>query len=245
MTLRALVVDDEIPARLRLRELIADTEGIECVGEAADVPTAVASIGETRPDLVFLDIQIPGGGGLAVAQTVGCAAMPAVVFVTAFERYAVPAFDLDAVDYLLKPFDDARFASAVARVRRRVEGPGSARAHDTFVVRERGSTRWIPSTEIEWVQARDQYAVLHLRGGGDAWMRASLRELEGRLAVCGFVRVHRSTIVDPGSIREVRPRSHGDLEACLDSGVRVRVSRTFRDRILAALASRSGAAADG
>ncbi|MEZ4364440.1 MAG: LytTR family DNA-binding domain-containing protein [Kofleriaceae bacterium] len=235
--MRVVVVDDEPPARLRLRQLVARTAALDLVGEAEDGESALRLIRAVRPDLVFLDMELPRGGGLEVVAALGDE-LPALVVVTAFDRYAVPAFDAGAVEYLLKPFDDDRFELAVERISRRV-GPPRASAPSVLTIRERGRTARIPIPTVEWVEAQDQYAVLHLQDGGEAWMRSSLRELESVLQPHGFVRAHRSALVDPRRVRELRSRSHGDVELVLASGARVRASRTFRAELVEALSPRA------
>ncbi len=243
MTIRVLLADDEPPARRKLAAHLRDEADVEIAGEAANGLEAVEKIGSLAPDLVFLDVQMPGLTGLDVVETVGPAAMPPVVFVTAYDEYAVRAFDLEAVDYLLKPYDAARFRSAMERARRRVAGPGSAaslerlvaalrpRHLDRFVVRDGEKVVLVPARSVLRLEAEGNYVRLHT-GEGSHLVRETLARLEERLDPRRFARVHRSEIVAVEAVRELLPWSHGDYVAVLRNGTQVRVSRRYQARLL-------------
>lgn len=242
--LTAVVVDDEPHARRTLRLLLDREPDVRVIGECGDGATAVAEIRRLRPDVVFLDVQIPGADGFEVLRSLEPNAVPAIVFVTAFDEYAVRAFDEHAVDYLLKPFSDERFALVVARVRqvlkrrdfdeieRRLQALLEATSpalpvQDPLVVRDGHRTIVIPLNEIEWIEAEDYYVRVHALGRRPL-VRRSLQSLLPSLAPAGFVRVHRSAIVNLAAVREVRPLAVGDHEIVLASGTVVRLSRSFR-----------------
>lgn len=251
--LRVLVVDDEPLARDRLRAALAAEPGVEVVGECPDGLEAVRAIGRLRPDLVLLDVQMPGLDGFGVIREVGAAAMPPVIFVTAWDDYAVQAFEVQALDYLLKPFDDDRLRAALARardpgreagalaaqLRRLLEQhsaggtvpPGGTAYAQRLLVRRGAAIRYVPLAEVEWIEAADNYVRLH-GSSGTHLVRMTLRELEGRLDPAEFARVHRSAIVRLAAIREIRPWAGGDYLAVLQSGREVRISRTHRERVI-------------
>lgn len=228
MTLRVLVVDDEPLARQRLRDLLEKEPDVEIAGEAASGPEAVESIRKERPDLVFLDVQMPGLSGIEVASEVGADAMPATIFVTAFDEYAVRAFELAAVDYLVKPFDDERFEQAFRRARRRVEP--EPRYLDRIAVDTRGQTRVIPVAKIDYITASGAYAELHV---GDATfaVRERMQALEERLDPRRFARIHRSTIVRLDLVDALLRAGGGDYAVRLRNGVELAVSRGKREEL--------------
>ena len=253
--LRVLIVDDEPLARLGVRQLLAREPGTEIVGEAKDGREAVAAIGKLSPELVFLDVQMPRLDGFGVIAAVGAAHMPAVVFVTAFEEFAVRAFEVSALDYLLKPLDGARFAESLARVRRRLATtghPGEAEvshqlaallAHvqgtsvlprpddppaylERMAVRASGErTVFLHTAEIGWIEAADYYVNLHVNPRQSYLVRESLSELERCLDPARWVRLHRSALVNLDHIQEVVSLGGEECEAVLRDGSRLRVSR--------------------
>lgn len=245
MTLRVLVADDEPPARRKLLGHLREEPDVEVAGEAANGLEAVERIGSLAPDLVFLDVAMPGLSGLEVVEAVGPAAMPPVVFVTAFDEYAVRAFELEALDYLLKPYDAERFRKAMERVRRRLSAPpaGAAalerlvaalrpREHlARFVVREGEKVLLVPAREVIRLEAEGNYVRLHTAAASHL-VRDTLARLEERLDPRRFARVHRSEIVAVDAVRELLPWSHGDLVAVLRNGAQVRVSRRYQERLL-------------
>jgi len=238
-----LIVDDEPPARRTLRMLVEREPGATVAGEAGDGVSAAGLIDRVRPDILFLDVQMPGGTGFDVLARLGDETPCAVVFVTAFDRYALRAFEARALDYLLKPFTDERFAEVFARARRAVHErrlagtaerletlmdaiPRSARA-ERLVLREGTRTLVIPLDDIVWIEAEDYCVRVHTIRERPL-IRRSLRDLLGELDVGRFVRVHRSAIVNLDHVRELRGLPAGDAELGLSTGVAVRVSRTHR-----------------
>lgn len=242
--IRVLVVDDEAPARQRLVDLLKKDPQVGCVLEAKNGRAAVELIRREALDLVFLDVQMPELDGLQVIDTVGAAAMPLTVFVTAYDEHAIRAFEANALDYLLKPFSDERWEAAFARAKNRhdevsvrefgrsvlrllgsrSQGP---RYLDRLVVKGSGNTRFVRVTDIDWIESAGVYVNLHI-AGKELLYRSALSELAEHLDPMRFVRVHRSAIVNIDSIVELHPISHGEFEIVLKDGHRSRVSRTYR-----------------
>jgi len=242
--IRVLVVDDEAPARQRLIDLLKKDQQIGSVLEAANGNAAVEIIAREALDLVFLDVQMPELDGLQVIDTIGAAAMPLTIFVTAYDKHAIRAFEANALDYLLKPFSDERWEAALARARiRRRElslhefgnrvlhmlstRPHASRYMDRLVVKGSGTTRFIRVAEIDWIEGAGVYVNLHA-SGKELLYRSTLNELARHLDPMRFIRIHRSSIVNIESIVELRPISHGEFELLLKDGHRPRVSRTYR-----------------
>ena len=248
MTLRALIVDDEAIARRRVRRLLRDVEDVEVAGECADGPAALGAIQRLRPDLVFLDVQMPGLDGFGVVERLGAAPAPALIFVTAFDRYALQAFDAHAIDYLLKPIDPARLRAAVARARQWVAGggePGDLRALlaqlrerprylSRLAVRSGRRIALVDVAAIEWLQAADNYVSVRA-GGREYLLRETLTSLEQQLDPARFLRIHRSTIVALDRVLELEPATHGDFHVRLRDGTRLTLSRSWRERLERAL----------
>lgn len=243
--IRVLIVDDEPLARERLRRLLEKEGDVELAGECEDGNAAIEAISDLRPDLVFLDIQMPGRDGFAVIKAVGPEKMPAVIFVTAFDRYALRAFEVHALDYLLKPFDAERFAQALSRARQRVErggggGQGLAPLLESVggrVVGEdedpgEGDTAGfaIPEADIDYVEAAGNYVKLHTLSGVRL-LRETMAHVEQLLDPARFLRIHRSTIVNLASIEQVQPWFHGDYAVILRDGTRLTMSRGYRDKL--------------
>ena len=248
--IRTLIVDDEPVARRRIRRLLKTEEDISVVGESGDGRAAIEAIRTLEPDLVFLDVQMPEADGFAVLRAVGDA-MPAVVFVTAFDQYALGAFEVHALDYLLKPFNRNRFVDAVARAREllarargRVADPKvfeliddlqAAKRHLTrFVVREAGRLLLVDAARVDWIEAADNYAVLHA-GAATHLVRETMAGLATELDHERFVRIHRSTIVQIDRVRELLPAFHGDFIVLLRDGTRLNMSRGYRSAVEAVL----------
>lgn len=242
--LRALIVDDERLARLKLRRFLDDEPDIEVIGECASGAEAVERIRAERPDLVFLDIQMPGLDGFAVLREVGPDRSGRVVFVTAHDEHAVRAFEVEALDYLLKPFDRARFQQTLERVRRerrqtldekitalleRIERP--TEHLDRILIRSGGRMTFLKLREVDWIEADDNYVRLHA-GREPHLVRDTLRRLEPRLDPRLFLRVHRSAIVNIEAIAEIRSLFHGDYDILLRDGTALPVGRSYRDRLL-------------
>jgi two-component system LytT family response regulator len=245
---RALIVDDERLSRQKLRRLLAAEADVEVVGECASGPDAVGAIRRERPDLVFLDIQMPGLNGFDVLREAGVENFGNVVFVTAHDEYAVRAFEIRALDYLLKPFDAPRFRQTLARVRLRAEESLRERIVQfleqietreprlsRILVKSAGRLSFVRLDEIDWIEAADNYVRLHV-GSDEHLIRETMTGLESRLDPVRFVRAHRSAILNVERVQEVRPIFHGDYEVLLRSGATIPVGRNYRDRLIKALA---------
>jgi two-component system LytT family response regulator len=246
-SLSVLIVDDERPARRRIAELLRKQAHIAQISEAANGVEAVEAIHDRRPDLVFLDVQMPELDGFGVIEQVGPERMPVTIFVTAYDSYAIRAFEAHALDYLLKPFSDERCEQALRRAhslitaRRSSELSGrlaelvggrdrGAASLDRLVVKLRDSLELVRSSEIDWLGAAGVYVEIHA-GTRTYLHRATLGELEQRLDPRQFTRIHRSTIVAVDRIARLEPRTHGEHVAVLQDGTRLRVSRTYRAKL--------------
>jgi two-component system, LytTR family, response regulator len=247
MTLSVLIVDDEPVARRRLRRLLRDLPDVEVAGESGDGRSAVAAIRALAPDVVLLDVQMPEIDGFEVLRALGGGPLPAVVFVTAFERYALRAFEVHALDYLLKPIDGERLAGAIARARRRLSERRGAvldpevtallndlaagrRFLTRLPVKAGGRLLVIALADVDWIQAADNYVTLH--AGTDRFLaRETMGRLERELDPERFVRIHRSAIVQVDRIKEMLPDFHGDFTVVLRDGTRVTLSRTYRTKV--------------
>ena len=223
--MRVLIVDDEPLARRNLVALLAREPGVTLVGACGSATEALLLLLPTlTPDLVFLDIDMPECDGFAFLERAGAAPAFAVVFVTAHHQFALRAFGVGALDYILKPFDDARFARVLARARERSPGSG---AHQRFLVRHGATLDVVPFAAVDWVAASDYYATLHV-AGKTHMLRRSLAELDALLAPCGFQRIHRSAIVNLDRVSALALRDDGEYEVVLASGARLRISRRYR-----------------
>ncbi|HEY7182710.1 MAG TPA: LytTR family DNA-binding domain-containing protein [Blastocatellia bacterium] len=254
--IRTIIVDDEKPARRRLRELLEKQSEIAIVAECSNGAEAVRKIRALRPDLLLLDVQMPGLDGFGVVEAIGAAQMPATIFVTAYDRYALKAFEVSALDYLLKPFSDERFEGSLARVlsfvRTQRRGELSHRilslldqiqpkqpqntgaSLDCLMIKNGGRVLFLRVEEIDWIEAAGVYVQVHT--AGKTWLhRISLSELEARLDARRFIRIHRSTIVNLSRIRELRPHSHGDFLVALRDGTQLKLSRSYRQKVEASL----------
>jgi two-component system LytT family response regulator len=237
MTLRALVVDDEAPARRRIRRLLLAEPEVAVAGECGDGDTALAMIARERPDLVFLDVQMPERDGFGVVKAIPPAGMPAILFVTGHDRYALRAFEVHAVDYLLKPFTGERFRTALARARERIARrvPDAALGYlSRLAVRTGGRTVVVALAGVDWMEAADNYVRLHA-GTREYLVRETLASLEAQIDPARFARIHRSVVVQIDRVAEVRPATHGDAEVTLRDGTRLAASRTWRERLQRAL----------
>jgi two-component system LytT family response regulator len=223
--IRTLVVDDEPLARANLRVLLARDPAIELVGECGSGAQALAALRELRPALLFLDVQMPEMDGFDVLEQLGDAAAPVIVFVTAFDQYALRAFDAGALDYLLKPFDDARFAQALARAKARLaQAPAGA---GRIAVRNGRSVVFVEVAGIDWIESADYCVGLHV--GPKTWLlRRSMAAIEAEFERAGFCRAHRTAIVNLARVRGLETSAGGEMEAVLPDGVRVPVSRRYR-----------------
>jgi two-component system, LytTR family, response regulator len=245
--IRAIIVDDEPLAREGVRLHLDGSPDIEIVGEAGSGEEAVSLIETIRPDLMFLDVQMPGIDGFGVLEAIGPSLMPVTIFTTAYDEFAVRAFDAHAVDYILKPYDADRFQKALERARGSIrsrrrsqmdESLGSlleelrsrAQYVERIVVRAGGRIVILRIAEIDWIEAASNYVRLHA-GGRDYLLRETMTALEGRLNPADFVRIHRSTIVRVDRIRELEPLFQGDYVVILTDGTRLTSSRGYRDRL--------------
>jgi two-component system LytT family response regulator len=236
---RVLVVDDEPLARSNLLVLLRKDAEVESVGECESGVEAVREIRRTNPDLVFLDVEMPECDGFDVVEQLGKDLPHAVVFVTAYNQYALKAFEAGAIDYLLKPFDNARFGRALCRAKERVtqsqEFPGKA---DRFVIKGAGQITFVKISDIDWIEAADYYACLHVRTKTHL-LRRRMSELERELDQTAFCRIHRSTIVNLNRIRGLEVDEGGEYEVVLDTGARLSLSRRYRKQVQAKLGIRS------
>lgn len=255
---RALVVDDEPIARKSLQVLLERDPEVELVGHCATGRAAIQMLQRTPVDVLLLDVQMPGAGGFEVLEVVGPEAALAVVFVTAFDDYAVQAFEVGAVHYLLKPYDDARFASVLARAKEHVRGvrvrrlarqlteacttgappissptpnaPLAPSYRERLAVKDAGKVTLLPVEQIDWVEAEDDYVEVHV-GPRSHLIRGTLRELEVELDPRRFVRIHRSLMVNLDRVKELQPLFHGEYSVLLSGGQRLKLSRSYRDRL--------------
>lgn len=238
--IRTLIVDDEHLARRHISALLATQRDFEIVGEAEHGAQAITCIQDLRPDLVFLDIQMPEITGLEVMDAVGVDAMPMTVFVTAYDVFALKAFELQALDYILKPFDDLRFSRVLDRVRSQIGKPlpadqmrgllGDFGQPMKLAARSHGVVRLIRLDDVDWIAAAGDYAEVHV-GHRAMLLNESMASLEVRLPSNEFARIHRSVIVRLDRLIEVRSGSHGDGTVRLTCGAELRFSRRYRQPI--------------
>lgn len=244
--IRTLIVDDELLARDRMRQLLLKEPEVEIIGECADGRTAVATIQEQSPDLVFLDVQMPELDGIAVAEAIGSEAGPVIVFVTAHDKFALRAFEIHAVDYLLKPFDSERFQKALQRALKEVKQREnstlierqaalitelkSPRMDDRIAVKSSGYVVWVKLDEVDWIGSADNYAELHV-GAKSHLLRETLATLESRLDPKKFVRISRSVIVNAPRIKELKRLFYGGCDLILQDGTKLTSSRRYRDKL--------------
>jgi two-component system, LytTR family, response regulator len=258
--IRAIIVDDEPTARRGVRLLLERDGTIDVVGEASGGAEAAALIRREKPDLAFLDVQMPGGDGFEALSQIEPALAPAVVFVTAYDEHALRAFEVNAVDYLLKPYDDARFAAALHRakeeVRRRQTDHVNARltqlldylrqtsGHaptakeerpgERILLKSSGEIFFLKADEIDWIEAEGDYMKFHV-GGRTHLMRETMSRLEARLDPKRFIRIHRSTIVNIDRLRKLSPSFAGEYAVVLHDGTKLKLSRGYQERIAALL----------
>jgi two-component system LytT family response regulator len=247
--IRTLLVDDELPARRRVLDLLEKQDDIEVTGIARDGREAVDRIRDSRPDLMFLDIQMPNLDGFGVLQAVGQRLMPLTIFVTAYDAYAIRAFEAHALDYLLKPFADERFEAALSRARDFIRGQRAsefaervatllaeratvptAEMIDRLAIKSGGRVTFLDVREIDWIEAAGVYVNLHA-GGRTYLYRASMVSLHNRLDPRLFIRLHRSVTVNANRIRELEVRTHGDHTVILKDGKKLPLSRTYRTQL--------------
>jgi len=233
--IRALVIDDEPLARSNVLLLLQKNPGIEIVGQCGSALEGLDAIRKHRPDLVFLDVRMPEYDGFDILEMLGGDAPTAVIFVTAYDQYAIKAFDTGALDYLLKPFSNARFARALDRAKERIALRGSSPAKmDRLTIKSGGRVLFLAVTDIDWIEAADYYASLHV-GPKTHLVRRSMNELESDLDPAQFCRIHRSTIVNLDRVRELRFDSDGEYELVLVDATQLRLSRRYRKEVQARL----------
>jgi two-component system LytT family response regulator len=226
-----LIADDEKLARSNLTILLRRDPDIEIVSECGSGAEALSQIRSKRPDLVFLDVQMPECDGFDVLELLGGEQPPALVFVTAYDQYALRAFEAGALDYLLKPFSNARFDKALDRAKERVRlGKDQSRKVDRFVIKNAGEVLFLKISEIDWIEAADYYACLHV-GPRTHLIRRSMSDLDRDLDQTAFCRIHRSTIVNLNRIRGLKLSEDGEYGVQLDNGNTLRLSRRYRRQL--------------
>lgn len=252
-SMRVLVVDDEAPARKRLTDLLGRDREVDRILDAKDGIAAISLIEEQRPDVVFLDVQMPEVDGFGVIDAVGAAHMPLTVFVTGYDRFALQAFEADATDYLLKPFGDSRFELTMERIKRRLREGRSDGSNDPnafgpevlklaarratpgelwqwMVVKTKDANRLVMAKDIDWIEAAGVYVTLHV-GREEFLYRDSLANVANRLDPFQFVRIHRSSVVNLRSVALLERRSHGEFEVLLKDGTHLMLSRGYRAHV--------------
>lgn len=251
--IRAFVVDDEPPARRRLLELLERDPDIEIAGEFSGAPEALEAIAREKPDLLFLDVQMPGRGGFELLDEIAPERRPITVFVTAYDAYALKAFEVRALDYLLKPFSDERFEATLARARERIRAREREALGETLlslvearadreekpyvsrlVVKNRGRVLFLDVRDVEWIEAAGVYVAVH-EGGREHLVRESLASLEARLDPSRFARIHRKAIVSLDRVTELRIDEGGSCRVVLRDGTNLPLSRRQRDALEARL----------
>jgi two-component system LytT family response regulator len=248
--IRTLIVDDEALARRTIRDLLAGDPDIDIVGEAGSGAEAVEQIRKMRPDLLFLDIQMPGMNGFEALAQIEADQMPATIFVTAFDQFAIKAFEVHALDYLLKPFTDRRFKEALreakghlelkavnrlghellAALAQRVELSARKNCLARFMIKTGGRIFFVNTADVDWISADDYYIKLHV-GPKCHLLRMSMNELEHKLDPTNFLRIHRSTIVNFDRIKELQQNPNGDYVVVLKTGTELKLSRSRRERL--------------
>jgi two-component system LytT family response regulator len=245
--IRALIVDDEPLARRFIRRMLEREDGVEIVGEYGDGRAAVAAVGELSPDLLFLDVQMPEMDGFSVLEQLDAARRPLVIFTTAYEQYAIRAFEAHALDYLLKPFDEARFTRSLSYARERLRGRRDEDerrqvdalldhvrrrpAHlERLMVRAGARILFLKVESIDWIEADDKYVHLHA-GPVSHMVRQTISSMEEQLDPEKFLRIHRSAVVNVARIRELRPLFSGEYGVILEGGTELTLSRNYKDRL--------------
>ncbi|MGI8742403.1 MAG: LytR/AlgR family response regulator transcription factor [Bryobacteraceae bacterium] len=245
--INALIVDDERLSRQRIRRLLSVEQDVDVMGEWANGEEAVAFLKEKTPDVLFIDIQMPGQDGFSVLATIAAGPVPITIFVTAFDEHALKAFEVQAFDYLLKPFDRRRFQTTMQRAREQLRRLRSDNTQDRLVAlleglghRKNGSDRlaiktaghvvFVKTEDVSWIEAADNYVCLHC-GPETHILRETMNALEARLDSSKFLRVHRSTIVNVDRIKELQPWFRGDYLLVLQDGTQLTLSRTYREKL--------------
>ncbi|HKV35025.1 MAG TPA: LytTR family DNA-binding domain-containing protein [Pyrinomonadaceae bacterium] len=250
--IRTLIIDDVQLARERLKRCLADHPDVEVVGECDNGDKAVKDIRALTPDLIFLDVQMPALNGFGVLEALKAERMPVVIFVTAYNEYAIQAFEVNALDYLLKPVDSERLSKAVQRAKAHLAQPDQGDDLDSrframlediktgskflkrLTIKLTGRTILLPTDEIDWIETYGNYLKVHA-GRESHLIRGTMQSLETKLDTQKFVRVHRSVIVNIEKVKEIYPRSNGDQDLVLQNGQQLMLSRNYRDRFFAVL----------
>ena len=245
--IRALIVNDEPLARRRIKSLLAHDQSVEVIGECSDGYKAVTSISELNPDLVFLDVQMPAMDGFEVIKTISAEQMPTVIFVTAYDQYALKAFEVNALDYLLKPFDRRRFQKTLERAKAMIRGLKNGNVNnqllsllddlrreqnipDRFIIKSGGRVVFLRVEEIDWMSTVGNYVRLQV-GRDSHLMRETMTGMESKLDPVSFMRIHRSTIVNLDRVKEVQPWAKGEYVVIMRDGTRLIMSRRYRERL--------------
>ena len=249
--IRVLIVDDEPLAREKIKGMAKDDPDLSVVGECSNGAEAVEAVRTLRPDLLLLDVQMPEMGGFAVLEALESEGLPPVIFITAFDNYAVRAFEVHALDYLLKPFDRERFAAAMGRakaqIRREQSGGVDSRIlslleqlreapkyQERLVIKSNGRVFFLHVDEVEWIEAEGNYVSIHA-GKKAHLLRETISGMEAQLDPQKFIRVHRSAIVNLNRVKELQPWSHGEYRIILKDGTQLTLSRSYREKLQAAL----------
>jgi len=225
-----MVVDDEPLARSSLRVLLRRDPEIELVSECGSGKEALREIRARKPELVFLDVQMPECDGFDVLEQLGKDLPPALVFVTAYDQYALRAFEAGALDYLLKPFDNARFARALERAKERIALKDAPRKIERLAIKNAGEMLFLKISEIDWIEAADYYVCLHA-GARTHLLRRSMNEVEEELGTGAFCRIHRSAIVNLERVRRLEVSEEGGTDVVLGNGTRLRLSRRYKRQL--------------
>jgi len=228
--IQAMVVDDEPLARSSLRVLLRRDPEIELVSECGSGKEALREIRARKPELVFLDVQMPECDGFDVLEQLGKDLPLALVFVTAYDQYALRAFEAGALDYLLKPFDNARFARALERAKERIALKEAPRRIERLAIKNAGEMLFLKISEIDWIEAADYYVCLHA-GASTHLLRRSMNEVEEELGTGAFCRIHRSAIVNLERVRRLEVSEEGGTDVVLGNGTRLRLSRRYKKRL--------------
>jgi len=245
--IRALIADDEPLARKFIRRMLKDDRDVQVVGECSNGKEAVAMIRKQNPDVVFLDVQMPEMDGFAVLETIGIERLPEIIFATAYEQYAIRAFELHALDYLLKPFDQARFKEAIKHAKERFRSvrqdggqmqisalletiKNKPQYLDRLVIKAGGRITFLSTDEINWIEADDKYVHLHT-AKISPMVRQTLSAMETQLDPGKFRRIHRSVIVNVERIRELQPLFSGEYSILLEDGTKLTLSRNYKDKL--------------
>jgi two-component system, LytTR family, response regulator len=247
--IRTVIIDDERLARQRIRRMLSDASGFEVAAEFENPEQGLAYLETNTADLLFLDVQMPGMDGFSLLEALPAERTPVVIFVTAYDEYALRAFEIHALDYLLKPFDQSRFEKTINRARKQLAG--DERYNEKllqlltefrqrnqeparFAIKTPGRLYFVRQEDIDWMEAADNYVNLHA-GTGTHLIRETMNALEQRLDAHRFLRIHRSTIVNADRIKELRPWFHGEYIVLLKDGTELTLSRTYREKILSLL----------